>query len=560
MTINKSIIDQRLNKVIEEYPDCFSDARTSRDASRKTSRAFLMLGIASYLDIDLNEAYNYVTDEGNDAGVDAVYIGDVTDTDFNVVLFQSKYHTGKKMDNDAHFEENAIVKVLQALNMIFDSHAQITYNEKLKIKIAEIQSLSYNGGLIPQIKCVMLSNGIKWTPIAQQKIDNYIRNNSNTEFDFFNHDDILNYIQSNKSIKADLRLSGKAMAENLPNFKRVLVGKINVVEIASLFSKHGDNLLERNIRKYLGHNKNRINNSIKETLLGDKKENFYLYNNGITMVCSKFRENGFANDWILKVEDLQIINGGQTCKTIQQTINEHPNIDYSNAYALLRLYEIDTDDEQVITDITISTNSQSPVDLRDLKANDALQKRLETSIKDLGFVYRRKRDNIFQQSANTIASSVAAEAILTIWRDCPHIAKYKRTDLFGKLYDKIFADINGSQVIMAVLIFRYCDNQRRNNDLIQAYSHLPYSNYFMAMLIGKLLLKEKGITLAELTHKNFEDTKTYFEAHKDSLFQRSNQIIMDVLQQEYGNRTIELRKLAATFRKNETIIETLNKV
>jgi hypothetical protein len=42
-----------------------------------------------------------------------------------------------------------------------------------------------------------------------------------------------------------------------------------VVEIASLFSKHGDNLLERNIRKYLGLNKNRINNNIKETLLGD---------------------------------------------------------------------------------------------------------------------------------------------------------------------------------------------------------------------------------------------------------------------------------------------------
>ena len=560
MTISKSIIDQRITKIIEDYPDFFNDERTIRDPGRKTSRAFLMLGMASYLDIDLNDAYNCVTDNGNDVGIDGVFIGNVTDIDFNVVLFQSKYHIGKKMNNDANFEENAIVKVLQALNTILDMHARNTFNEKLKIKIAEIHSLSYNDGLIPQIKCVMLSNGIKWTTIAQQKIDNYISNTVNTEFDFFNHDDILNYIQSSKSIKTDLRLSGKAMAENLPNFKRVLVGKINVVEIASLFSEHGDNLLERNIRKYLGLNKNRINNSIKETLLGDKKENFYLYNNGITMVCSKFRENGYANDWILKVEGLQIINGGQTCKTIQQTINEHPNVDYSNAYALLRLYEIDTEDEQVITDITISTNSQSPVDLRDLKANDVLQKQLETSIKDLGFVYRRKRDNIFQQSPNTISSSVAAEAVLTIWRECPHIAKYKRTDLFGKLYDKIFADINGSQVIMAVLIFRYCDNQRRNNDLIQAYQHLPYSNYLMAMLLGNILLKQQNITLAQLTHKNFDAVKKYFDDNKETLFQRSNQIIMDVLEQEYGNKVIELRKLAATFRKNETIIETLNKV
>jgi hypothetical protein len=550
MTFSKSIIDQRITKIIEDYPDFFNDERTIRDSGRKTSRAFLMLGMASYLDIDLNEAFNCVTDNGNDVGIDGVFIGNVTDIDFNVVLFQSKYHIGKKMNNDAHFEENAIVKVLQALNMILDTKALNTFNEKLKIKVAEIHSLSYNDGLIPQIKCVMLSNGIKWTNIAQQKIDNYIHNNVNTEFDFFNHDNILNYIQSSKNIKTRLQLKGKAIAENLPNFKRVLIGKINVVEIASLFNKHGDNLLERNI----------INSNIKETLLGDKNENFYLYNNGITMVCSQFRENGFTDDWILQVDGLQIINGGQTCKTIQQTVNEHPNLNYSNAYALIRLYEIDTEDEQVIADITISTNSQSPVDLRDLKANDILQKRLEISIKDLGFVYRRKRDNIFQQSPNSIASSVAAEAVLTIWRKCPHIAKYKRTDLFGKLYDKIFADINGSQVIIAVLIFRYCDNQRRNNNLIQAYQHLPYSSYLMAMLLGEILLKEKNITLAQLTHKNFEEIKTYFEQNKEVLFQRSNQIILDVLQQNYGNQTIELRKLAATFRKNETIIETLNKV
>jgi AIPR protein len=561
MNINKSIIDQRITKIIAENPIWFSDHRVINDHGKKVSRAFLMLGVASYLDITLDAAYACLTDEGNDAGIDAVFIGDTNETDFSLVLFQSKYYTGKKMENDSNFEENAIVKMIYALNLIFDNHAHITFNDKLKRKVAEIQSLSYNDYLLPQVKCVMLSNGIQWTSIAQQKIDNYTKDNQYTDFEFFNHDAILNYIQSTKNIKADLKLSGRAFTEVLPHFKRVLIGKMNVIEIAALFEKHKDGLLERNIRKHLGFNKNRINTKIKETLLSTNRESFYMYNNGITMICSKFRENGFATNWIVKTEDLQIINGGQTCKTIQHTIQENPLLDYSNTYVMIRLYEIDKEEEQVITDITISTNSQNPVDLRDFKANDAIQKKLEIAIQDLGFAYKRKRENVFHHS-DSILISVAAESVLTIWRECPHIAKYKRAELFGKYYDKIFMQLNGSQTIIAVLIFRFCDNQRRRESLVEMYSHLSYSHYLMAMLIGKLLLKANNIQLTQLTHKNFNDIKSYFDFNKDILFEKANQIILNVLKQQYGDEyaTIELRKLAMAFRKNETIPESLSRI
>ncbi len=578
MNINKSIIDQRITKIIADNLVWFSDEKIINDHTKKISKAFLMLSVASYLDIELEETFAYLTDESNDSGIDAVYIGDITDIDFTIILFQSKYYTGKKMENDANFEENAIVKILYALQLIFDNQAQITINEKLKAKIAEIQDLAYNSFLIPQVKCVMLSNGIKWNTIAQQKIDNYIQHNKYVEFDFFNHDNILNYIQSNKNIKADLKLNGKALTETLPNFKRVLVGKINVVELANLLELHGDGLLGRNIRKYLGIQKNKVNQQIKETLLSDKKENFYLYNNGLTMICNTFRENGFANDWIVKADELQIINGGQTCKTIQKTIEEYPNNDYSKAFVMIRLYEIDKEDkqiiidmfrlyeidkedEQIITNIIVSTNSQSPVDLRDLKANDLIQKTLEIGMLDLGYVYKRKRENIFQ-SIQAISSSVAAEAILTIWRELPIVAKYKKNNLFDNYYEKIFTNINASQTIIAVLIFRFCDNQRRKENLVKMYQYLPYSNYLMATLMGKLLLKQNNLQLNELNHKNFETIKNYYEENKQSLFEKANQIMIDILKNEYETpyNQIEQTKLAAFFRKNETVVACINKI
>src|SRR5262249_15733319 len=152
---------------------------------------------------------------------------------------------------------------------------------------------------------------------------------------------------------------------------RVLIGKVPVEEIRALFDRHGDLLLERNIRRYLGLHENRVNVGIRNTLLTPaKRPNFYFYNNGITVVCSKFRHNALqAENFSVQVEGLQIINGGQTCKTIERTLTAHPDQDYSQAYVLLRLYEIGASDDFIVRDITYATNSQNPVDLRDLRAN-----------------------------------------------------------------------------------------------------------------------------------------------------------------------------------------------
>ncbi len=49
---------------------------------------------------------------------------------------------------------------------------------------------------------------------------------------------------------------------------------------------------------------------------------------------------------------------------------------------LVRLYEVN-DDEDIVKDITYATNSQNPIDFRDLKSNDSIQILLETSAADL---------------------------------------------------------------------------------------------------------------------------------------------------------------------------------
>ena len=65
--IAKQIIDQRVNQIIENNPELFADV----DSERRRSKAFLLLGVAAYLDVDLAEATQFITDGGNDGGFDA---------------------------------------------------------------------------------------------------------------------------------------------------------------------------------------------------------------------------------------------------------------------------------------------------------------------------------------------------------------------------------------------------------------------------------------------------------------------------------------------------------
>ena len=163
-----------------------------------------------------------------------------------------------------------------------------------------------------------------------------------------------------------------------------------------------------------------LNNSLSWNQDGQNHINNAFAGQGqVTMICKKFSFNALQEqNWMVKTEDLQIINGGQTCKTIHQTVKENLDLDFSQTYLLVRLYEVeDTENPGIIQDIIYATNSQNPVDFRDLKSNDVCQRILETGAHDLGYVYKRKRDSTL--NINVIPSTVAAEAVFAVWRESP---------------------------------------------------------------------------------------------------------------------------------------------
>ncbi|MFY7786812.1 MAG: hypothetical protein ACOVQA_02955, partial [Thermoflexibacteraceae bacterium] len=212
MDINKHIIDQRITKIVAENPLWFQEIdqynKSPEEAKRKKqSKAFLCLAVATYLGIELTEAETLLTEGGNDAGIDAIYIGDFNDYDFPVTLFQSKYVFD--LEKESNFPANSVQKVVGAIGAIFDPSKQVLMNDSLSPKVEEIRSLIADG-YMPIIKVVFINNGLSWN----QEGDNYIKGanypKEQVQFEHFNHKDIVQSLQTNKNIDASIKFSGKS--------------------------------------------------------------------------------------------------------------------------------------------------------------------------------------------------------------------------------------------------------------------------------------------------------------------------------------------------------------
>ncbi|HET9646358.1 MAG TPA: AIPR family protein [Burkholderiaceae bacterium] len=556
MNLNASIIDQRLAGVQDEIREWAASELNITDPGRLKPLAFAYLCVKTMLDLDARDAFDCVTDGGGDFGVDGMQVTEEVDGEFAVTLFQVKYKA--KLEADSNFEESGIQALVNAIRHIFDPSADLgAINERLRVKVEEARAM-VRDGFIPRVRAIACNNGLKWNDQAQKMIE-LTEFGDQVTWEHINHDVLIGILQRPKQVDDTLRFVGRASVEDM-NFSRVCIGRMPVTEVAALMRSHGDKLLERNVRRYLGLHGNRVNEGIRETLQSPNPSNFYFFNNGLTLVCTDFSYNALqSSDYQVRVENLQIVNGGQTCMTILKTAESLANQGRtlpSDASVLVRLYKLPRDNEDIVLQITHATNSQNPVDLKDLRSNDGIQIQLEASIQSLGFTYRRKRIDGSPRPSD-ITAGAAAEAILAVWRAAPHQAKFLTREHFGKLYGTVFpASVNGAQVVLAVLLYRIAENHRRR----PAESDPPlvrYASCFIATRMGQRLLKDLNRKLEGVSHLCFPEAQKLVEEDGESYFKKSVDDIQVALADLYGDKEVSPLQLSATFRRGDLIQKLL---
>lgn len=161
----------------------------------------------------------------------------------------------------------------------------------------------------------------------------------------------------------------------------------------NIYYEHGSRLLEGNVRSFLS-NRGKINKGIRETI---KKEptKFFTYNNGIacTAVSVTLSADG---RFITSMEDLQIINGGQTTASMTSAVLKD-KLSLDNIFIPMKLTVIKNDDyDTMIQNISRYANSQNPVKEADLFSNHPFHRTFEAlSKKVVAPIYGDNVNNTF---------------------------------------------------------------------------------------------------------------------------------------------------------------------
>jgi AIPR protein len=533
MGIETQIVDQWVTATAREHSQLFVDELGIKgDHGKLRSAAFGFLVVKHLLDLSDAEAIASMVEGGDDFGVDAIHVGTASAGEFPVTLVQGKYR--QRLDGKSEFPENSVVSMLAALDSLLDPDKKVDGNSRLMQRIERIHKLLAND-LFPRVRIVLCNNGRPWNAKAQNRIDQDLYGRSVTWL-HIGPDKLVELLQPESHITETLQLSGLGIVEKIDR-RRALIGKIDIGRIAELFEKHGERLLERDIRRHWALSGNQTNEKLAATLRDpDERPNFYFYNNGLTFVCNKFQHTRFQQqNWRVKIEGLQILNGGQTCRTIHAIARE-VGFKGTDAQVLLRIYELPKDESiDFVDSITLATNSQNVVTLQDLRSNERKQRLLEESIRLLGCRYRRHR-TVSPLEPNEYDIHAVAASVLVVWRDqpMPHISE----SLLDEFYDDIFVDdLNGAQAIMAVKI-REIAVQLRGAEIARQMAGFSrpesqrayvYREYYEAVLgsadeiareMGQIILADLGLTLGNVNHTIFEKFEEYILGGGSALFDR----------------------------------------
>ncbi len=211
-------------------------------------------------------------------------------------------------------------------------------------------------------------------------------------------------------------------------------GLVSVQEVAAWYTSHGDRLFVQNIRKSLGNTA--VNNSIATTLR-EEPQNFWYYNNGVTVLCetiAKTAKGGGTRDaGNFLVRGVSVVNGARTVASVARAMAELDAPESIDASVTVRFISLRNCPPGFSTDVTRATNTQNTVEAQDFVALDPEQVRLRQELAlTLAKVYSIKRGELpIQTSAG--CSVTEATIALACFEPDPTLAVLAKSAI-GRLY------------------------------------------------------------------------------------------------------------------------------
>tara|TARA_X000000368_G_scaffold245029_1_gene193640 strand:+ start:4937 stop:7096 length:2160 start_codon:yes stop_codon:yes gene_type:complete len=340
-----------------------------------------------------------------------------------------------------------------------------------------------------------------------------------------------------------------ASSKNSPlkSYLAVLSGDI----VADWFEDYGDRLIEQNVRTYLQARGN-VNKGISKTI--EEEPGYFLpFNNGLTASCTNIELKEIKGSTkIASIENLQIVNGGQTSGSILRARKEGK--DLSEVYVQLKISVVEPEaQDDIIPLISEYSNTQNKVSSADFVSNREYQRkigRIADKVTVVGAATGKQGTKWFYERVrgqyNNQPHIGATPSQKKTWKRLnPANQKLNKTDL-AKYYNTFECLPNevskGAQKNLMAFTDSFEKKCERNTDFI--------NEEFFRDLIGKTILYRE-------TDKDFLKSPWY-NGFKIQIVNYSLSWLTELLKKE--DRIINFNQIWLDQKTDEDLLKIINRI
>lgn len=419
--------------------------------------------ILKQLDPTSEQIINGITDNGNDGGLDSLYIsynGEILELDeidqlkvkdnseIRLIAIQSK--------NKISFQDGPILRTNDAFKKLLElGTSQDAYstefNENLRERFEIFRKLyKKTAARFPALKIEYhystKGNANEVHPNVLNKINDLkesitnLFSNADFNYKIWGAKELLEQARKRPTTTLVLKLAETAIGtESADNF----IGLCKLTEYYNFISDEDGKLrkwiFETNVRDYQGDVI--VNKAIRETLESDDKANdFWWLNNGVTILATK----ASVSSKTMHIENPEIVNGLQTSQVIHMFYQAHPERRTLDARCIL-VRVIAANNEETRDKIIRATNSQTSIPQSSLRATDPIHRDIEDHLRSYSLFYDRRK-NFYKNQGKPINRIISlqylAQGLMSILLSQPNFARARPSTLLNneEEYDKIFSN------------------------------------------------------------------------------------------------------------------------
>lgn len=395
------------------------------------SRSLAAFSLVHLCEIDPATAAEFVTDGFDDNGVDAIYY-DYDDRVLYVV--QSKWDS----NGNSFPEMGAIQAFIKGFEDLLHTRWE-RFNSKLERHKLTITSALDDANV--SLKLVLTHTGAQ--PVSRHANELFSdlvgRINDTTEVLKIK---ILDQAQLHAAVAGSAEGAPINVELMLYDWGRVeepylaYYGQIEAKDVAQWWHDHGNRLFTKNLRKLIA--KSDVNQTITQSLQ-NQPHNFWYFNNGITVLCSKITKKLIGGSertsGSFVCEGLSVVNGAQTVGCIGAAFQAKPDA-VAAARVAIRFISLENCPADFSSLVTRATNTQNRIEPRDFASLDPEQERLRKEmLLDSGKEYALKTGDPEPSPSNGCSITEATLALACSQSDLGLAVQAKRE--ISKLWENI---------------------------------------------------------------------------------------------------------------------------